>query len=474
MSFITGKQLPRRTFLRGMGATVALPFLDAMVPAGRRGAAPGEVTRLLAIENVHGSAGANEWGATQYLWSPAQLGRDFDFGPSALAPLEPYRDSLTIISNTDCAMAEAFDVPEIGGDHPRSTAVFLTQAHPKRTESSSVYAGTSLDQLYARRFGQGTPIPSMQLCIETVDGGGGCSYGYACQYMDAVSWASPTEPLPAIRDPRAAFDLLFGVGGSARERAVTRRTSRSILDWISADVARLKAQLYPEDRLRMDRYLENVREIERRIEGIEARNTSGEVRELPEAPAGVPDSFDEHVRLMYDLQVLAFQADMTRVISFKMSRDASGRTYPESGTTTPFHPSSHHGGKPEAVLDFNRINTYHVSTLLHLLDKLKESMEGDTHLLDKTMIVFGSPMGDSNLHNHKRCPLIVLGGANGRMEGGVHLKAPDRTPMANAMLSLLHALGMDDLESFGDSTGAFPLTYSRAPTTTESSGGIGR
>ena len=456
MPFITGKHLPRRTFLRGMGATVALPFLDAMVPTGRRSIqAANDVTRLVTIEMVHGSAGANEWGATQYLWSPERLGRDFEFGPSALSPLEPYRDYLTIISNTDVRMAEAFDVPEVGGDHPRSTSTFLTQAHPLRTESSGVYSGTSMDQLYAQRFGQSTPIPSMQLCIESVEGGGGCSYGYACQYMDALSWASPSEPLPAIRDPRAAFDLLFGVGGTAEERAANRRTSRSILDWIAADVARMKRELYPEDRVRMDQYLSNVREIERRIEGIEARNSSGEETELPEAPAGVPDSFDEHVKLMFDLQALAFQSDMTRVVSFKMSRDALARVYPDSGTMTPFHPASHHGGKPEEVLDLNVINRYHVSTLVHLLDQLRDSTEGDASLLDKTMVVYGSPMGDSNLHNHKRCPLIVLGGANGQLKGGVHLKAPDGTPMANAMLTMLQKLGMDDLEHFGDSTSEF-------------------
>ena len=464
MPFISGKHLPRRTFLRGMGATVALPFLDAMVPAKRLLGkdAVGGVTRLIAIEIVHGSAGSNEWGSSQHLWSPAQLGRDFDLSTSALSPLESYRDCLTIISNTDVRMAEAFAVPEIGGDHPRSTAAFLTQSHARRTESSAVYAGTSLDQLYAQRFGQETPIPSMQLCIEGIDGGGGCAHGYACQYENSLSWASATEPLPAIRDPRVAFDQLFGVGGTVEERASIRRTSRSILDWIAADIAHLKRELYSEDRVRMDRYLNTIREIERRIQGIETRNSSGEVREIPEAPIGVPDSFDEHVRLMYDLQVLAFRADMTRVISFKMGRDASGRVYPESGTQTPFHPASHHGGKPEAVLDFNTINRYHVGTLTHLLDQLKNSLEGDTHLLDKTMIIYGSPMGDSNLHNHKRCPLIVLGGANGQLEGGVHLKAPDRTPMANAMLIMLHKLGMDDIESFGDNTGEFSFS---APST---------
>jgi hypothetical protein len=306
----------------------------------------------------------------------------------------------------------------------------------------------------------------MQLCIENVDAAGGCSYGYACAYMDSISWASPTEPLPAVRDPRVAFEQLFGVGGTTEERAAIRRTQRSILDWIASEVAGLKRQLKPEDRLRMDQYLENIREIERRIQGIEARNTSGEPRELPEAPSGVPDSFSEHVKLMMDLQVVAFQSDMTRVFSFKLSRDAIGKVYPESGTLTPFHPASHHGEKEAGILDFNIINKYHMSMLPYLLDQLQASQEGDTNLLEKTMIIYGSPMGDANLHNHKRCPLIVLGGANGRMEGGVHLKAPDATPMANAMLTLLHRLGMDDMESFGDSTTDFALS-APTPSTTD-------
>ena len=395
--------------------------------------------------------GGEDWGATQYLWSPQKVGRDFDLTPSALSPLDPYRDYLTIISNTDIRMAEVFDIPEVGGDHPRSSTTFLTQSHVKKTESSGVYAGISLNQLYARRFGQSTPIPSMELCIEPVDGGGGCLYGYSCTYQDSISWSSPTTPLPAIKDPRAVFDQLFGVGGTAEDRAARRRTQKSILDRIVVDLAKVTRALAAEDRIRVEQYTENVREIERRIEGIEAHNTSGEAREIPDAPAGVPDSFSEHVKLMYDLQVLGFQADMTRIFSFKMSRDLTDRVYPLSGNMQPFHTASHHGGKQEAVLDFQKINKYHVSTLVHLLERLRDSMEGDTHLLDKTMIIYGSPMGDPNLHNHKRCPLIVMGGANGKLRGGVHLKAPDRTPMANAMLSMLHKLGMDDLESFGDS-----------------------
>jgi hypothetical protein len=457
MNFITGKHLPRRTFLRGAGATVALPLLDAMLPAGsgwRAAAADADVTRLVAIEIVHGAAGSNEWGSKQHLWAPAKIGRDFDLSASSLSPLEPFREQLTIVSNTDVRMAEAYDPHEVGGDHFRSSAVFLTQAHPTQTESSAVFCGPSIDQLFANRFGQTTAIPSMQLCIENVDQAGGCAYGYSCVYTDAISWASPTEPLPMIRDPRVAFDQLFGAGGTPEARAQRRKTQRSILDWIAADVASLNRELRASDRERMEQYLENIRELERRVQRVEAQNSSGEQRALPAAPKGVPDSFSEHVHLMMDLQVLAFQSDMTRVFSFKFSRDATGRVYPESGSDTAFHPASHHGGKPEAVVDFSVINRYHVSMLPYLMEKLKASQEGEKNLLDKTMIIYGSPMADGNLHNHRRAPLIVLGGANGKLKGGVHIKATDGTPMANAMLTMLHKLGIEDMDAFGDSTGA--------------------
>ena len=457
---ITGKHLPRRTFLKGVGASVALPFLDAMVPVGRvrRLAAAIDPTRLVCIELVHGAAGCSPYGASQHLWTPALAGRKFDLGPTALTPLEAYRHQLMIISNTDVRMAEAYQPQEVGGDHFRSSAVFLTQSHPTQTESSDIFVGTSIDQVYAQRFGQQTPIPSMQLCIENVDRAGGCAYGYSCVYTDSISWASPTEPLPMIRDPRVAFDQLFGAGGTAEERAARRKAAGSILDWITDRVAELKRELNAPDRQRMEQYLENVREIERRIQRIEARNTSGEERALPEAPAGVPDSFDEHMKLMFDLQVLAFEADVTRVFSFKTGRDASARVYPESGVTGGFHPVSHHGNNPRRVMEFYEINKYHVGLLPYFLEKLKSTREGDTPLLDKTMIIYGSPMADGNTHNHRRCPLIVLGGANGRLPGNLHVMAPDGTPMANAMLSLMHALGLEDMHSFGDSTGELLLT----------------
>ena len=463
MYFLTGKAMPRRQFLHGLSATVALPYLDAMIPTGRGGyAAAGKAPRLVAIEMVHGAAGCNEWGAKMNLWSPAATGRAYDLAPTALSSLDPYRDYLTIISNTDVREAEPTSPNEIGGDHFRSSATFLTQAHAKQTEGSDVRVGTSLDQLYAQRFGQETPIPSMQLCIENVDQAGGCAYGYACVYTDSISWKSPTEPLPVIRDPRVAFEKLFGVGGSAAERAERRRTRRSILDFVSGEMRSLQGMLGPDDRVRLDRYLTDIREVERRIQRVEARNTSGEPREIPEAPAGVPDSFAEHVKLMFDIQALAFAADITRVFSFKMGRDGSSRTYPESGTDKPFHPASHHGGTERGVRDFQMINKYHVAMLPYFLDKLKSIQEGDSNMLDKTMIIYGSPMGDSNLHNHRRCPLIVLGKAENRLAGNLHIKAPDATPMANAMLGMMHTLGLEETRTFGDSTGVLNLNSANA------------
>ena len=276
---------------------------------------------------VHGSAGSTAFGLKKNMWAPAAVGRDFDLTPSSLAPLEPFRDYITIVSNTDVRNAEAFTAPEIGGDHFRSSAVFLTQMHPKQTQGSDVLVGTSLDQIYAQQHGQDTPIPSMQLCIENVDQAGGCSYGYSCAYTDSISWASPDEPLPMVRDPRAVFDQLFGVGATPAERAERRGEDKSILDWLGTAVTRLKKDLGAADRARLADYLEDVREIERRIQRVEAANSSGEQRELPGAPIGVPDSFEEHVKLMFDLQALAFASDITRVFAFKLGRDASNRVY---------------------------------------------------------------------------------------------------------------------------------------------------
>jgi len=465
VDFITGKQFPRRTFLRGVGATMALPFLDAMVPAGRLRAATRDPIRLVCIEEVHGLAGCNNWGASKFLFAPETTGRDFTLVPdNALKSLEPFRDSMTIVSNTDARNAEAFLLPEIGGDHFRSSAVFLTQSHPKQTNGSDLWAGTSMDQLYAQRSGQTTPMPSMQFCIENLDQAGGCTYNYSCAYTDTISWASPNEPLPMIRDPRVAFDMLFGAGNTAEDRAARRDTRRTILDYITGEVERVRRQLGSSDRARLDRYLDNVREVERRIQAVEVQNRSGEARALPEAPAGVPDSFTEHMRLLFDIQVLALQTDMTRIISFKTGRDAQNRVFPECESKQPFHPTSHHGNREERIMEFNKINKFRLGQLTYFLDKMKQSMDGDASLLDKTLIIWGSPMADPNIHNHRRCPLVLFGHGNGMLKGNLHLKAAADTPMANVMLTLLHGLGLEDLKSFGDSTGEFSLSAPSATT----------
>ncbi len=463
--FITQKQVSRRTVLKGMGVTVALPFLDAMTPAGRALAKTPARIRVACVEMVHGSAGSTAFGIKKNLWAPEATGARFDLSPSSLAPLEPFKDYLTIISNADVRNAEAFTPPEIGGDHFRSSAVFLTQTHPKQTQGSDVLAGTSLDQMYAQKFGQDTPIPSMQLCIENVDQAGGCSYGYSCVYTDSISWATPKQPLPMMRDPRVVFDQLFGVGATPQERAERRTEDRSILDWIGTSTSRLMRELGAADRARLSEYLDDIREIERRIQKVEAYNTSGETRELPEAPVGVPDSFEEHVKLMFDLQAIAFASDITRVFAFKLGRDASNRVYPDSGVKTAFHSASHHQEREDRIQDFAKINRYHVSMIPYFLAKLKSIPDGDGTLLDNTLLLYGSAMGDSNVHNHKRVPLFLAGRAGGRLPGGLHVRVDDGTPVANAMLAVLHTLGLEDVDKFGDSTGAVNLTSVDAKST---------
>ena len=443
--------LSRREVLKGMGATIALPFLEAMQLPKK--AAP----RLICIEQVHGAAGSSIYGAQQNLWAPAATGRGFDLTTSSLKPLDAWRDHVTIISNCDVPSADPTEAREIGGDHFRSSATYLTQTYPKRTEGADIECGISMDQLHAQRFGQDTPIPSMQLCIENVDQSGGCGYGYSCVYTDTISWASPTKPLPMIRDPRVAFDQMFGVigHGSPSERRERRQEDLSILDWVRESSKRLERRLGAADRVRLSDYLDNVREIERRLQAVERRNDSGEPRELPMAPRGVPDSFADHVRLMFDLQMLAFRSDITRVVSFKLGRDGSNRVYKESGSTGAFHIVSHHAENPERVRELATINEYHVSMLPYLLKQLKETADGDGTMLDNAVVIYGSPMGNPNQHNHKRVPFLVAGHGGGAITGGVHLKAKNGTPLSNVMLSVLHTLGHDDLQSFGDSEGTF-------------------
>ncbi len=451
--FITKKHLSRRTVLRGMGVSLALPLLDSMVPAqtpvAKTAAAP--KTRLACIEMVHGAAGSTADGTEKHYWSPENEGRDFKFSQT-LEPLEPFRDYITVVSDSDLHPATAWAAAEEGADHFRSSAVYLTAAHPKMTEGSDYFVGTSIDQLYAQRFGQDTPLPSIQLCIEMVDASGACDYGYACVYADTISWASPTQPLPMTLDPRMAFESLFGEGGTPEERLARQKVNRSILDWISRDVARLQKGLGPSDRQRLNQYLDDVREIERRIQRIEKYNASGEARALPAAPLGVPDSYEEHVKLMFDLQALAFMTETTRVSAFKMSRDVSTRVFPESGIKQPFHPCSHHQENPAKIAEFAKLNRYHVSLVPYFLNKLKNTPDGDGNLLDHSIVLYGSPMGDSNVHNHKRVPIFLAGRACGQIKGNLHVRCKDSTPMANTLLTVAHKLGID-IQSFGDSNG---------------------
>ncbi len=449
--FIAKEHLSRRTVLRGMGVSLGLPLLDAMLPAQmplvKTAAAP--PVRLACIEMVHGAAGSTDDGASKHYWSPAEEGRDFacSYSLQALAPLQEY---VTIVSGTDARPAEAQSPTEGGADHFRSSAVFLTAAHAKQTAGRDVANGPSIDQIYAQRCRAETRLPSIQLCIENIALSGSCGFNYNCIYSETISWADGATPVPMTVNPRVAFENLFAYSGPDRD--APRPSGRGVLDTIMPEKARLQRTLGPEDRGRIDAYLENIREIERRIESIEKRNASFPTRELTAAPLGVPDSWEDHVKLMFDLQVLAFATDTTRVSAFKMSRDTSNRIFPGSGVQTPFHTLSHHSERPDLIAEFARLNRYHVSMLSYFLEKLKSTPDGDGNLLDHSLILYGSPMGDSNTHNHRRLPLLLAGHAAGQLKGNLHRVCPAGTPHANTLLTILHKLDVD-IESIGDSTG---------------------
>jgi hypothetical protein len=456
--YLSKRHLSRRTVLRGIGVTLALPLLDSMAAAATplRKTALAPRTRLAAIEMVHGAAGSTKVGEAKHYWSPEKVGADFEFTPT-LKSLEPFRDYLTVISDTDLRNAMSLSPAEEGADHTRSSAVFLTAAHPKMTEGSDILLGPSIDQLYARQYGDETALPSLQLCIEDVGSlSGACGYGYSCVYANTISWANATTPLPMERNPRAAFEQLFGDGSAASQRRLRQTNDLSILDQIIQEIGPLRADLPKSDRSRLNDYLDDVREIERRIQKIEKFNASGAPRELPEAPVGVPDSFDEHVKLMFDLQVLAFMTDVTRVSTFKMGRDVSSRVFPESGVTTPFHALSHHGENPTRIAEFAKLNQYHVSTVAYFLDRLRSTPDGDGNLLDHSLVMYGSPMGDSHVHEHKRVPVFLAGHANGRIRGNQHIRCEPGTPMANVLLTTLHKLDVP-VERIGDSTGVITI-----------------
>jgi hypothetical protein len=397
-----------------------------------------------------------------HTFGPEKIGRGWELVPdSQLKPLEDFKDYLTIISNSDCRMAEPFRVEETGGDHGRTTAVFLTQAHPDQGQGKT-FLGKSLDQVHADRFGQETVLPSLELTTEA-GGAAGNAYG------SLISWASPTQPLPAIAEPRAVFEQLFGAGDSAADRVARVRANKSVLDWLTTELARMKRSLAPQDVVALEKYTTDIRELERRIELVERQNGSGEERALPEAPSGIPDSWEEHIEIMFDLQVLALQSDLTRVITFVHGRQGNA-SFLNSGVGKSWHTASHHANFPAAVMEFNKINTYRMSRVVYLLEKLRDTQEAGVSLLDKSVVMWGSAMGDPNVHNHRKCPLLFVGRGNGALEGGLHLKAPDGMPMANAFVSFMQAIGHDDLESFGDSTGEFPLSFPRGSVATAEAG----
>ena len=434
-----------------MGVTLALPLLDSMVPAQTplRKTAASPRSRLACIEMVHGAAGSTDEGIRKHYWSPEGEGADFDFSYS-LEPLAPFREYVTIVSGTDARQAEAVAPTEGGADHFRSSAVFLTAAHARQTAGSDILNGTSIDQLYAERFGKETPLPSIQLCIENFGLSGSCGFNYNCVYSETISWASPTTPLPMIVNPRVAFENLF------RVTAAGRRATASILDRIGPDSAQLQRNLGAADRTRINQYLEQVRGLEQRIQAIERHNAANPARDRAAAPIGVPDSWEEHVKLMFDLQVLAFQAEMTRVSAFKMSRDTSNRVFPESGSKSPFHTLSHHSERPDLIAEFARINRYHVRLVSYFLQKLKSTPDGDGNLLDHSLILYGSPMGDSNTHNHRRLPLFLAGHAGGQFKGNLHRVCDAGTPHANCLLTVMRKLGVD-IDRIGDSTGEIAI-----------------
>ena len=440
---ITQKHLARRTLLRGAGVTLALPLLDSMFPAlapwAKAAAAP-KVPRFVGIFNPHG------W-APSY-WVMEKEGPLTDL-PFVLKPLESWSSAITVVSGLD-ATSSMPPSGETGGDHSRGAATFAG-VPPKKTVNDDIYLGTTIDQMIAQKYGQDNFLPSIQLGIEDQSYLATCPWGYSCAYTNSVSWSSPTKPLPHEANPQLVFERLFGDGSTPEERARRKHAKASLLDGITGEVARLKRTLPGGDRGRLDDYLGDIREIERRLDN--AATASGQSTGA-QVPFGIPESFSEHINLMWDLEALAFQADITRVSTLMYAHDVSMRSYPESGVVTANHAASHHGEAPKRVEDWAKINRYHVQCLVHFLDKLKATPDGDGNLLDHTLILWATNMGNSNFHSHKDVPHMLIGGALGRHTGGKHIKAPGST--ANLLLTTLHLFGIEK-DRLGDSTGPIAI-----------------
>jgi len=432
--FLSKMPLPRRTFLRGMGAAVAVPFLEAMVPSFTASAAAAP-PRFGAVFVPNG--------AIVEEWIPKTAGAAFDL-PTILQPLERYKDTLVVISNLTRAHPGVVE-----GDHAISAAGWLSGVLAKRTQAEDVLGGTTIDQIVAAQIGQDTPFPSIELATADFTGYvGACTSGYSCVYTNTISWNSPTKPLPMEINPRAVFEKLFGRPGSPEERAARFNRTRSILDVVSAQAADLQRSLGPRDKSRLGDYLDNVREIERRIERAESR--AGIDVTAVALPAGVPDAFEEHLALMYDLLVLAYQGDMTRVFTFMSDRELSQRTYPQIGVTEQHHTVSHHGNDAANIAKVVKINTYHVELFGKFLDKLKATPDGDGSLYDHSLIFYGGGMGNPNQHASDPLPLLAVGGGVGK--GHRHIQLPVRTPVGNMWMAVAKKYG-SGVPSMGESNG---------------------
>lgn len=445
---ITKKALDRRTFLRSAGATLALPLLDAMIPAltadTKSSANPARRLGFFYIPN----------GAVMDKWTPATAGPNFEWSP-ILSPLAPLRDQITIVSGLGHRNADSFG--DGNGDHSRASATWLTGVHPRRTEGADVQAATTADQLAAKALGQYTQLSSLELGMDANYLVGNCENGYSCVYMNTLSWRTPTTPNPTENNPRLVFERLFGSGGTAEQRLAQMRKDRSILDSVTDEIKDLQNVLGPGDRTRVAEYIDAVRDIERRIQKAEEQSAKLTVP-VPERPIGIPENFEDHLGLMFDLQVLAYQADITRVISFMLGRELSQRTYPQTGISDAHHGLTHHQGNQEKIAKVVVINTYHVKMFARFLEKMRATPDGGGSLLDHSLILYGGGISDGNLHSHSPLPALLAGGAGIGLKGGRHVVYPDHTPMANLLLTMLDKAGVKT-EKFGDSTGELDLDY---------------
>jgi Protein of unknown function (DUF1552) len=437
---ITKTALHRRTFIRGMGAAVALPLLDAMIPAMR--AQSKGAPRFTAIYFGNG--------ANMFEWTPPTEGAGFEFS-STLKPLEPFRSRTNVFTGLD--NFQATDQGDVGGQHPRAAPAFMSCAHPKQTEGADVRAGKTVDQYIADKICLDTKLSSLEVSVDRNDVVGACDHGYACAYMNSLAWKSPTSPLPTETNPRFVFERMFGIGATTEERLARTSEDRSILDGLTQEISTLRGKLGARDRTKLGEYFDAVRDVEHRIAKSESTNSTFEV---PSQPVGVPATFREYAELMFDLQVLAFQADITRVSTFMMARENINRSYPEIGLPEAHHSMSHHDNNPDKLKAYAKLNHYHADALAYYLKRLDSIQDGDGTLLDHTVVLYGGGMSDANVHNNYNVPVVVVGGKSLQLKGDRHLKHPKGTPLANLMLALIDRFGVH-IEKFGDSTSEIDL-----------------